>query len=93
MKRMEELKLDYAILSDFYGLHFAEDWQASYDTHPSALDAQQKQALGREIGALARARGFNVIIFYNNSPVMSRPYFEMLSQSGLDICFATRLPP
>lgn len=92
MATMARLQLPYAIVSDKYALHFSDVRLKSYDTHPSELSSADKVRLGREIGKLAPERGFDAILFYNNSPVMSRPYFEMLSHAGLPIYFSTRLP-
>jgi hypothetical protein len=55
------------------------------------LSITRKKMLGKEIQKKAELRGYNKIIFYNNSPLMSKPYFEMLSQSGLKIFFTTKL--
>ena len=46
----------------------------------------------KPIGRQARRRGFSTLCFYNNSPMMSRPYFEVLSHSGLSVIYHTRLP-
>ncbi|MET4233270.1 hypothetical protein ABIA85_006563 [Bradyrhizobium sp. LA6.10] len=89
---MARLGLSHAIVSDLYGLHFPEVWKRSYDTAPGDLDAAERLSLGRTIGDQARRRGFSRICFYNNSPMMSRPYFEVLSHSGLHVTYHTRLP-
>jgi hypothetical protein len=84
--------LPYAIVSDRYGLHFSDEALSCYDTHPSDLSAEDRRKLGQEIGEKARKVGFATVVFYNNSPLMSLPYFEMLGASGLRVFFATRLP-
>jgi len=83
--------LRFAVVSDKYGLHMDNERLPYYDVHPSELSAAQKQALGRLIRRKALAAGFSSIIFYNNSPRMSKPYFEMLASSGLKILYTTRL--
>jgi hypothetical protein len=92
LDRMARLRLSHAILSDLYGLHFPEVWKPTYDTPPGDLGAAARGSLGRKIGRQARQRGFSRLCFYNNSPVMSRPYFEVLSYSGLTVMYHTRLP-
>jgi len=89
---MAQLGVPHAIISDLYGLHFPDVWMPFYDTAPSDLDIAQRQTLGNLIGRQARQRGLTLLSFYNNSPVMSRPYFEILSYSGLQIVYHTRLP-
>lgn len=83
--------LPFAILSDKYGLHFANEKFPRYDIHPSVLSIGRKTLLGKRIRKKAELRGFKKIVFYNNSPLMSKPYFEMLSDSGLEIFFTTKL--
>ncbi|MBS4052062.1 MAG: hypothetical protein KGZ69_12765 [Methylomonas sp.] len=92
LRRMAQLGVPHAIISDLYGLHFPDVWMPFYDTAPSDLDIAQRQTLGNLIGRQARQRGLTLLSFYNNSPVMSRPYFEILSYSGLQIVYHTRLP-
>ncbi len=89
---MARLEAPHAIISDLYGLHFPNVWKASYDTAPNQLDGPSRRRLGVLIGRQARARGFTSLSFYNNSPKMSRPYFEILSHSGLELFYHTRLP-
>jgi hypothetical protein len=63
----------------------------TYDVHPSELTADLKRDLGVLIGRKVRAEGFERLIFVNNSPIRSQPYFEMLSASGLVVAYATRV--
>lgn len=88
---MEKYGLRYAILSDLYGIHFDDEKLAYYDIHPSSLTAEEKERLGKIIGEKTKGRGYSKVVFYNSSPLMSRPYFEMLSHSGLEVYFVTRL--
>jgi len=81
----------YAVISDKYGLHFDCERLPYYDVHPSNLSEKQKKLLGKKIRGKALAQGFNTIIFYNNSPLRSAPYFEILSKTGLAVLFVTRL--
>lgn len=83
--------LRFAVVSDKYGLHMDDERLPYYDIHPSALCGSQKRALGGLIRRKALAAGFSTIVFYNNSPVMSKPYFEMLAHSGLKVLYTTRL--
>jgi len=84
--------LAHAIVSDKYGLHFPEQRVAHYDLAPWELTTTARRALGQAIGTQARRRGHDEIVFYNSSPLMSRPYLEILSHSGLRVFFTTRLP-
>ncbi|MCK6462966.1 MAG: hypothetical protein L6Q29_04085 [Candidatus Pacebacteria bacterium] len=86
-----ERKLPFAILSDKYGLHFYDERLSYYNTHPSSLSSNEKINLGTKISQKAKNREFDTIIFYNNSPLLSKPYFEMLCNSGLEVLFTTRL--
>lgn len=90
-RAMNQLKLRYAVLSDKHGLHIDSETLAAYDLHPSALNDLQKMALARIIKAKALGLGSTRIIFYNNSPLQSVPYFQMLFYSGLETYFCTRL--
>lgn len=84
-------KLPFAIVSDKYGLHFGDESLSYYDVHPSSLTAEDKEHLGRTVRRKASARRFTTIVFYNNSPLMSLPYLEILSHAGLSVFFTTRL--
>ncbi len=84
--------VEHAIISDRYGLHFPDQCLPSYDLGPWDLSPEGRRALGRMITTQAETRGHRAIVVYNNSPLMSRPYLEILSHSGLAIFFTTRLP-
>jgi hypothetical protein len=90
-KFVQARKLRYGILSDKYGLHLDREWLPSYDIHPSTLADEEKKILGRLIREKALNNGFTQIIFYNNSPLMSVPYFQMLYYSGLSTFYTTNL--
>ena len=87
----EQYQLPYAILSDKYGLFYYDETKECYDIHPSQLSDKDKENLGLIIKNKALQRDYNTIIFYASSPLMSKPYFDMLSYSGLQIFFATTL--
>ena len=82
----------YGILSDEYGIVMNDEVVESYDTHPGDLTNQDKTRLGSTIAEKVQGREFRKIVFYNTSPFMSRPYFEMLAASGLEVYYVTRLP-
>lgn len=88
---MEQNGLTYGILSDNYGLHLDSEDLEYYDIHPSSLILEDKERLGHLIRHKALANGFDSIVFYSPSPLMSIPYFEMLGYSGLNIWYTTRL--
>jgi len=81
----------YGVLSDKYGLHLDEEELEYYDLHPSALTVSDKQRLGELIRQKASEAGFDSVVFYSPSPLMSVPYFEMLFYSELEIFHTTRL--
>lgn len=90
-ERMELHGLRYGIISDFYGLVMDNETIDSYDLHPTALSAEEKKQLGAVIREKTLAQGYDELVFYNSSPLMSRPYFEMLYWSGLPIYFISKL--
>lgn len=87
----ESNDISYAILSDYYGIVFYDEIINSYDLHPKDLTIENKKELGKTIATKCRERGYTTIIFYNTSPFMSLPYFEMLSYSGLKVYYVTKL--
>jgi len=87
----EEQGVRYGVLSDKYGLHLDDEELEHYDLHPSVLTVSDKQRLGRLIQQKASEAGFDSVVFYSPSPLMSVPYFEMLCYSGLEIFYTTRL--
>src|SRR5574341_2108899 len=90
-RRMEEAGLQYGVLSDKYGLHMCDEELDYYDIHPKELSEFDRQALGVLIREKALALGFGTLIFYNPTPLMSIPYFEMLHYSGLEVFYTTSL--
>jgi len=89
---MEKQGLPYGVLSDKYGLHMNNEELEYYDVHPKELTEYDKRLLGELIREKACGRGFSELVFYNPSPLMSVPYFEMLYYSGLIIFYTTVLP-
>lgn len=90
-KWAEEQGVRYGVLSDKYGLHLDDEELEYYDLHPSALTDSDKRRLGELIRRKALEAGFNSIAFYNPSPLMSVPYFEMLHYSELKVFYTTKL--
>jgi hypothetical protein len=88
---VQDAGLRFGVLSDLYGVHL--DWEKlhPYDIHPSGLRLEDKQRLGTIVAEKVRGEKFNAVVFYNNSPLRSVPYFEILSHSGLEVYFTTRL--
>lgn len=84
--------LRFGIVSDKYGMHFDDEPLPYYDIHPGQLHADDKRQLGAIVGEKVSARGYSELVFYNASPLMSVPYFEILSFSGLSLYYTTRLP-
>jgi hypothetical protein len=88
---VEQRGLPYGVLSDKYGLHMDDEEMEYYDVHPKHLTEYDKRVLGELIREKACRRGFSELVFYNPSPLMSVPYFEMLYYSGLGIFYTTVL--
>lgn len=84
-------RLPYAVLSDKYGLHFSHEKLDYYDIHPTHISIKEKMLLGKMIREKAQSFGYGKIVFYNNSPLMSKPYFEILSNSKLIVYYTTSL--
>lgn len=81
--------LNYAILSDLYGIHFKDEKLKTYDIHPSSLTDAQFIHLGELIKN--KCSGIDTIYYHNPSPLMSIPYFKMLKASGFKIYYLTQL--
>jgi hypothetical protein len=88
---MEQARLRYGVLSDRYGLHLDSEELEWYDIHPASLCVEDKERLGKLIRQKALLMGFDSIVFYSNTPLMSMPYFEMLYYSGLSTWYTTKL--
>jgi len=86
-----KLNLKYGILSDLYGLHYHDELKKFYDIHPSALNLETLKLLGKKIGVKAKDRNYTTLLFWNSSPLMSRPYFTMMLYSKLKVYFITKL--
>ena len=83
--------ITYGIISDLYGIHFQDEIINSYDSHPKSLTIENKKELGNIIATKCRERKYTTIIFFSQGPDMNRPYFEMLSYSGLKVYYVTKL--
>jgi hypothetical protein len=81
----------YGIVSDLYGLHMDDEILPHYDVHPSMLSRTEKRKLGAIVGEKATAAGYRSLVFFAHSPLMSKPYFEILSSSGVEVLFVTTL--
>jgi len=88
---VEKLGFRYGILSDHYGLHLDCERLEFYDKHPKELSIEDKMNLGEKIHRKCQKHGFSRIVFYNNSPLMSKPYFEILFYSKIESYFFTNL--
>lgn len=88
---MEKNNYYYGILSDLYGLHLCDEELGYYDVHPSMLKPEEFERLGKLIREKADLVKMDKILFYNTSPIMSSPYFKMMSYTGLKIYFITKI--
>lgn len=90
-KKMDQYKLDYGICSDYLAIVFKDEEFENYDVHPSDINDQIKQELGLKIKEKVSKKKIKKLLFYNSSPLQSRPYFEMLYYSGIKSYFFTKL--
>ena len=90
-KFVENNNLDYGIISDKYGLHMFDENLPYYDIHPSSLSYAQKKDLGAKIREKIKNYGYKDIIFYYPSPLLSKPYFEMLWYSKLSVYYLSTI--
>ena len=81
----------FGIISDKYGIHMDIERLRYYDVHPGQLSRDAKELLGQLVKKKVEAAGFERIVFYNASPLMSTPYFEILSYCELPVYYTTRL--
>jgi hypothetical protein len=91
-KFVRAANLRFGIVSDKYGIHFDDECLPYYDIHPGDLTSAAKRRLGSLVREKLRSRGYSEIVFYNASPLMSLPYFEILAFSQLKVHYTTRLP-
>jgi hypothetical protein len=84
-------RLRYGIVSDRYGLHMDGEILGYYDVHPSTLSNSDKCNLGATVARKAVDAGCSSVVFFAHSPLMSRPYFEILSHSRLEVFYVTTL--
>ena len=84
-------RLRYGIVSDRYGLHMDDEVLGYYDVHPSTLSMTDKCNLGATVGRKAVDAGYGSLVFFAHSPLMSRPYFEILGHSRLEVFYVTTL--
>lgn len=90
-KFMKEYELDYGVLSDKYGIHMFDEKLSYYDIHPTALDWKDKRKLGNKISKKLKKYGFKELIFYFPSPLLSKPYFEILWFSKLPVSYISSI--
>jgi hypothetical protein len=83
--------LNYAILSDLYGIHVKDEKMQTYDIHPSSLSEAQITHLGSLIRSKCDYIKVDTIYYYNPSPLMSIPYFRMLAKSQLKVYYLSQL--
>jgi hypothetical protein len=87
----ERHKLRYGILSDEYGIHMDNEVREYYDIHPSKVSDEGF----KKLAGLARAQldrlGYQGVIYFNSSPIMSVPYFYLMQLTGTKVFYITKL--
>lgn len=87
---VEKFNLVYGVLSDKYGIHMLDEKLPYYDIHPSQLSYLDKNKLGKKVKQKLKNYS-DGIIFYYPSPLLSKPYFEILWYSGLEVSYISRI--
>lgn len=90
-KYAESFNLDYGIISDKYGIHMKDETLSNYDIHPKELSLNDKFELGNKIKNKLEKRGYKNLIFYYPSPLLSKPYFQILWYSSLTVYYISNL--
>ncbi|NYB52415.1 MAG: hypothetical protein HVN35_07660 [Methanobacteriaceae archaeon] len=88
---IDNLNLNYGIISDKYGIHMQHECLEYYDIHPSDLTLEDKFELGGIIREKVRDKGFKQLIFFYPSPLQSKPYFEILWYSKLPVYYISKI--
>lgn len=90
-KSIEKNDFEYGVISDKYGIHMFDEKLDYYNIHPSELSYENKKELGRKIKEKVSKYDYNGIIFYYPSPLLSKPYFEILWYSRLPIYYISKI--
>lgn len=90
-KYVQQYELDFGVLSDKYGIHLQDEYLEYYDVHPTELTMDDKKNLGKIIKKKVKENGHKRLIFYFPSPLMSKPYFEMLWFSKLPVFYISKI--
>ena len=90
-KYAELMNFDYGVISDKYGIHMMDEKLQNYDIHPSELSLTDKFELGQKIKNKIKDKGYEKIVFYYPSPLMSKPYFQILWYSKLPVSYISNI--
>lgn len=90
-KYVEKAGLKYGVLSDKYGIHMSNEKLDYYDIHPSNLSDIDKRILGSKIQEKIEKYKFDGLVFYYPSPLLSKPYFEILWHIDVPVYYLTKI--
>jgi hypothetical protein len=90
-KYVESLNFDYGVISDKYGIHLQNEKLQNYDIHPTKLSFEDKLELGQKIKVKVKNSGYENLIFYYPSPLMSKPYFQMLWYADIPVYYISNI--
>lgn len=90
-KYIEKYDLKYGIISDKYGIHMYDENLDFYDIHPKELTNKDKKKLGLKIRKKINEYGYEKLVFYYPSPLLSHPYFEMLWYSKIPTYYISKI--
>jgi len=90
-RMLDKFELYYGVCSDFLGVVFKDEEFDNYDVHPADITDEDKRKLGEIISTKIKEKGFKNAYFFNTSPLLSRPYFEMLYYSQIPVKYFSDL--
>lgn len=85
------LKMEYAVLSDKYGLFFWDEKKPGYDLHPSKLTEKDFEDLGARIKKQCQKREIKKLLLVGENPTRCFPYFKMLFHSKVPTIYCNNL--
>lgn len=91
IQSMKAKGLEWAILSDLYGIHFSDEELPLYDLAPDQLTQQELWNKGLLIRAklFVRYGGLPIVVYVKGIPSTSLPYVIMLKAAGLTVAISS----
>ncbi len=92
VRRCKERKVDWAILSDKYGVVFPDDKIGWYNKHPRKVTPEEFETLAKNF--VQRLSGYDGICFYHNPARFHSLYKKLVDEAtkkGLNVKLFTHL--